>query len=101
MEQFHADYVERYDEDPPMWPNVIPVLAYDTARVLVEALHRPPVLCGWGVKEGFEKIRFVLVGCDRGPRSAHRWGGPYDHQLFKGDWLHYGPDSERQARVRS
>ena len=28
LQRFRA----RYDEDPPMWPNAIPVLAYDTAR---------------------------------------------------------------------
>jgi hypothetical protein len=28
---FHERYVARYGEDPPMWPNAIPVLAYDTA----------------------------------------------------------------------
>jgi hypothetical protein len=88
MERFHARFVERYGADPPMWPNAIPVLAYDTARVLVEALHRAPVLCGWGVKEGFEKIRFV-PSATGGPRT-HIAGGPFDHQLFKGDWLHYG-----------
>lgn len=71
-----------------MWPNAIPVLAYDTARVMVEALHRTPVLTGWGVKEGFEKIRF-MPAASGGPRT-HIAGGPFDHQLFKGDWLHYG-----------
>src|SRR5436305_527124 len=33
---FHDRYVARYGEDPPMWPNAIPGLAFDTARVLVE-----------------------------------------------------------------
>jgi branched-chain amino acid transport system substrate-binding protein len=88
VERFHQAYVARYAEDPPMWPNAIPVLAYDTAKVLTEALHRAPVLTGWGVKEGFEKIRFVPAATG-GPRT-HIAGGPYDHQLFKGDWLHYG-----------
>ena len=86
--RFHERYVERYGEDPPMWPNAIPLLAYDTAQVLVEALHRAPVLTGWGVKEGFEKIRFMPAATG-GPRT-HIAGGPFDHQLFKGDWLHYG-----------
>jgi len=88
MHRFHDRYVTRYGEEPPMWPNAIPVLAYDTARVLVEALHRAPVLVGWGVKEGFEKIRF-MPSATGGPRT-HIAGGPFDHQLFKGDWLHYG-----------
>jgi len=88
MEQFHQRYAVRYGEDPPMWPNAIPVLAYDTARLLVEALYRTPVLTGWGVKEGLEKIRF-MPSATGGPRT-HIAGGPHDHQLFKGDWLHYG-----------
>jgi len=35
-----------------MWPNAIPVLACDTARVLTEGLHRAPVLTGWGSRPG-------------------------------------------------
>ena len=31
---FHERFVAKYGEDPPMWPNAIPLLAYDTARVL-------------------------------------------------------------------
>ncbi len=86
--KFHEQYVARHGTDPPMWPNAIPVLAYDTARVIVEALFRAPVLTGWGVKEGFEKIRF-MPSATGGPQT-HIAGGPYDHQLFKGDWLLYG-----------
>lgn len=85
---FHDRFVARYGLEPPMWPNAIPVLAYDTARVLVEALHRAPVLTGWGVKAGLEAIRF-LPSATGGPQT-HIAGGPYDHQLFKGDWLLYG-----------
>jgi branched-chain amino acid transport system substrate-binding protein len=85
---FHERFVARYGGDPPMWPNAIPVLAYDTARVLVEALYRAPVLTGWGVKAGFELIRF-MPSATGGPHT-HIAGGPYDHQLFKGDWLLYG-----------
>jgi ABC-type branched-subunit amino acid transport system substrate-binding protein len=87
-ESFHRRYVERYGEDPPMWPNAIPVLAYDTARVLVEGLHRAPVLTGWGLKDGLERIRF-MPSSTGGPQT-HIAGSPYDHQLFKGDWLLYG-----------
>ena len=86
--KFHENYVARYGSDPPMWPNAIPVLAYDTARVIIEALFRAPVLTGFGVKEGFEKIRF-MPSATGGPQT-HIAGGPYDHQLFKGDWLLYG-----------
>jgi branched-chain amino acid transport system substrate-binding protein len=87
-EGFHRRYVERYGADPPMWPNAIPVLAYDTARVIVEGLHRAPVLTGWGLKAGLEQIRF-LPSTTGGPHT-HIAGGPFDHQLFKGDWLLYG-----------
>ena len=88
VDKFHQRFVARYGEEPPMWPNAIPVLAYDTARLLVEALYRASVLTGWGVKEGIEKIRFMPAATG-GPRT-HIAGGPGDHQLFKGDWLHYG-----------
>jgi ABC-type branched-subunit amino acid transport system substrate-binding protein len=88
MQRFYQRYVDRYGKDPVMWPNAIPVLSYDTAAVLVEALHRAPVLAGWGVKEGLEKIRFMPAATG-GPHT-HIAGGPFDHQLFKGDWLHYG-----------
>ena len=71
-----------------MWPNAIPVLAYDTARVLAEGLHRAPVLTGSGLKAGLEQIRF-MPSTTGGPHT-HIAGGPYDHQLFKGDWLLYG-----------
>ncbi|HEX6310668.1 MAG TPA: ABC transporter substrate-binding protein [Acidimicrobiia bacterium] len=87
-ESFRRRYVERYGEDPPMWPNAIPVLAYDTARLLVEGLHRAPVLTGWGLKAGLEQIRF-MPSSTGGPQT-HIAGGPHDHQLFKGDWLLYG-----------
>jgi ABC-type branched-subunit amino acid transport system substrate-binding protein len=86
--KFHESYVARYESDPPMWPNAIPVLAYDTSRVLVEALFRAPVLTGFGMKEGLEQIRF-MPSATGGPQT-HIAAGPYDHQMFKGDWLLYG-----------
>lgn len=86
--RFHDRYVTRYGAEPPMWPNAIPVLAFDTARVIVEAAFRAPVLTGWGMKEGFEQIRF-MPSATGGPHT-HIAGSPYDHQLFKGDWLLYG-----------
>ncbi|MER5181559.1 ABC transporter substrate-binding protein [Streptomyces sp. NPDC002896] len=88
MHTFRDRFVSRYGEDPWMWPNAIPGLAYDMAAVVVEALHRAPVLTGPGVKEGLERIRF-MPAVTGGPHT-HIAGGPYDHQLFKGDWLHYG-----------
>ena len=39
---FHERFTGRYGEEPPFWPNAIPVLAYDTARVLVEGLVPRP-----------------------------------------------------------
>jgi ABC-type branched-subunit amino acid transport system substrate-binding protein len=88
MHRFHERFVDRYGEDPWMWPNAIPGLAYDMAAVVVEGLHRATVLSGWGLKQGIERIRF-MPSVTGGP-NTHIAGGPYDHQLFKGDWLHYG-----------
>jgi branched-chain amino acid transport system substrate-binding protein len=88
MHAFHRRFVKRYGEDPWMWPNAIPGLAYDMAVTVAEALFRAPVLTGEGVKLGLERIRF-LPAVTGGP-STHIAGGPHDHQLFKGDWLHYG-----------
>jgi branched-chain amino acid transport system substrate-binding protein len=88
MHKFHERFVARYGEDPWMWPNAIPGLAYDMAAVVVEAVHRARVLTGWGIKDGIERIRF-MPAVTGGP-NTHIAGGPYDHQLFKGDWLHYG-----------
>jgi ABC-type branched-subunit amino acid transport system substrate-binding protein len=88
VEPFRARYEKRYGAQPPMWPNAIPLLAYDTARVLVEALHRAPLLSGPGLKDGLERIRF-LPAATGGPRT-HIACSPYDHKMFKGDWLLYG-----------
>jgi len=85
---FHTRYRDRYGEDPPMWPNAIPVLAYDTARVLVEALFRAPILSGPGVKAGLESIRF-MPSTTGGPRT-HIACSAYEHGMFRGDWLLYG-----------
>jgi hypothetical protein len=54
----------------------------------VEALHRAPILTPHGVKLGIERIRFMPAAT--GGPNTHISGGPFDHQLFKGDWLHYG-----------
>ena len=56
--------------------------------MLAEALHRAPILTGQGVKDGFERIRF-LPSTTGGPRT-HIACSPYDHKMFKGDWLLYG-----------
>ena len=88
VEGFHERFVAKHGEDPPMWPNAIPLLAYDTARVLVEGLFRAPILSGPGVKAGLESIRFMpsTIG---GPRT-HIACSAYEHGMFRGDWLLYG-----------
>jgi branched-chain amino acid transport system substrate-binding protein len=85
---FHERFTRRYGEEPPFWPNAIPVLAYDTARVLVEGLVRAPVLNGEGLKTGLERIRF-MPSTTGGPR-AHIACSPHEHGMFRGDWLLYG-----------
>ena len=87
-QRFHDEYVARYDMEPPMWPNAIPVLAYDTARVLVEGLFRAPILSGPGLKAGLESIRFMPSGT--GGAHTHIACAPYEHGMFRGDWLLYG-----------
>ena len=88
VEPVRAAFHERHGANPPMWPNAIPVLAYDTARVMVEALHRAPILTGPGLKDGLERIRF-MPSATGGPRT-HIAAAPGDHNMFKGDWLLYG-----------
>jgi len=88
MQRFHRRFVERYGEDPLKWPNAIPGLAYDMAVLVVEAIFRSTILTGPGIKAGLERVRF-LPACTGGP-NTHLAGGPFDHQMFKGDWLHYG-----------
>jgi branched-chain amino acid transport system substrate-binding protein len=88
VEGFKQRFEARYNRPVPMWPNAIPVLAYDTARVLAEGLYRAPVLDGRGLKTGLEQIRF-MPSTTGGPRT-HIACSPYDHKMFKGDWLLYG-----------
>ncbi len=88
MHTFHQRFRARYGEDPAMWPNAIPGLAYDMAAIVVEGLHRAPILTPVGLKAGIERIRF-MPAVTGGP-NTHIAAGPFDHQLFKGDWLHYG-----------
>jgi hypothetical protein len=88
VQGFHERFVAAHGEDPPMWPNAIPVLAYDTARVLVEGIFRAPILSGPGIKAGLESIRF-MPSTTGGPRT-HIACSPYEHGMFRGDWLLYG-----------
>ncbi len=89
---FHDRFVARYGQSPPMWPNAIPLLAYDTARVLVEGIFRAPILSGPGLKAGLEMIRFMPS--TTGGSRTHIACSPYEHGMFRGDWLLY-------ARVRN
>lgn len=88
MHLFHRRFVERFGEDPYMWPNAIPGLAYDMAAMVVEGIHRAPIISGPGVCKGIERIRY-MPAVTGGP-NTHISSGPFDHQVFKGDWLHYG-----------
>jgi len=87
-QKFHDRFVARHGASPPMWPNAIPVLAYDTARVLVEGLYRAPILSGPGLKAGLESIRFMPSAT--GGAHTHIACAPYEHGMFRGDWLLYG-----------
>ena len=87
-ETLRAAYEKRYGGQPPMWPNAIPVLAYDTARVLIEGLFRAPILSGPGLKAGLETIRFMPS--TTGGAQTHIACSPYEHGMFRGDWLLYG-----------
>lgn len=80
------DRFERRFGRRPHTNTVVP-LSYDSARVFVEALVRAPILTGAGVRQGLERIRF-LSSVTGGPRT-HIAAGPFDHKLFKGDWLLY------------
>jgi ABC-type branched-subunit amino acid transport system substrate-binding protein len=88
VQHFYDAFVARYGAEPPMWPNAIPVLAYDTARVLVEGLFRAPILSGPGLKAGLETIRFMPSAT--GGAHTHIACSPYEHGMFRGDWLLYG-----------
>jgi len=87
-QKFHDRFVAKHGASPPMWPNAIPVLAYDTARVLVEGLYRAPILSGPGLKAGLESIRFMPSAT--GGAHTHIACAPYEHGMFRGDWLLYG-----------
>jgi branched-chain amino acid transport system substrate-binding protein len=87
-QKFHDRFVARYGQTPPLWPNAIPVLAFDTARVLVEGLFRAPILSGPGLKAGLESIRFLPSAT--GGFHTHIACAPYEHGMFRGDWLLYG-----------
>ena len=95
---FHERFVARYGEDPPLWPNAIPVLAYDTARVLVEGLFRAPILSGPGLKAGLEAIRF-MPSTTGGAAHAHRVLAVRARHVPR-RLAALRPRHQRQARVR-
>jgi branched-chain amino acid transport system substrate-binding protein len=87
-QKFHDRFVAKHGGSPPMWPNAIPVLAYDTARVMAEGLFRAPILSGPGLKTGLESIRFLPSAT--GGAHTHIACAPHEHGMFRGDWLLYG-----------
>ena len=96
LDRFEARYGWRLPS-----PNTVPVLAYDTGRVLAEGIFRADTLDGPGLKAGMERMRFV-PSATGGPRT-HIAAGPWDHQMFKGDWLLYRsieelPDGDVRTR---
>lgn len=82
LDSFEAHFGWR----PPN-PNTVPVLSYDSGRVMAEGMYRCDTLSGPGMKHGIERMRFA-PSATGGPRT-HIAAGPYDHQMFKGDWLLY------------
>jgi ABC-type branched-subunit amino acid transport system substrate-binding protein len=85
VEPFLDRFERRFGRRPHT--NTVVTLAYDTARVFAEAIVRAPILTGAGVRQGLERLRF-LPSVTGGPRT-HIAAGPFDHKLFKGDWLLY------------
>lgn len=85
VEPFLDRFEKRFGRRPHT--NTVVTLSYDSARVYAEAIRRAPLLTGPGIKEGLERIKF-LPSVTGGPRT-HIGGGPYDHKMFKGDWLLY------------
>ena len=97
-QQFHERFVARHGGSPPMWPNAIPVLAYDTARVLVEGLFRAPILSGPGLKAGLECIRFMPSAT--GGAQTHIACVAVRARHVPRRLAALRPRHERQARVR-
>ncbi len=85
VEPFLDRFEKRFGRRPHT--NTVPLLSYDSARVYAEAIRRAPILTGPGIKAGLERLRF-LPSVTGGPRT-HIGAGPYDHKMFKGDWLLY------------
>lgn len=85
VEPFLDRFEARFGRRPHT--NTVVTLSYDSGRVFAEAIRRAPILTGPGLKAGLERIRF-LPSVTGGPRT-HVAAGPFDHKMFKGDWLLY------------
>lgn len=83
---FRSAFREHWGFDVPA-PNCIPPNIYDMARLIVYGLARADLLTGPGVRLGMERVRFLPAAAG-GPRT-HLGAGPYDHLVYKGDWLVY------------
>jgi ABC-type branched-subunit amino acid transport system substrate-binding protein len=81
LDRFEKRFGRRPERD------TVVVLSYDSARVMAEGIRRAPILTGSGLREGLERVRF-LPSHTGGPRT-HIAAGPWDHKMFKGDWLLY------------
>jgi branched-chain amino acid transport system substrate-binding protein len=64
--------------------------------VLVEGLFRAPILSGPGLKAGLETIRFMPS--TTGAAQTHIACSPYEHGMFRGDWLLYGRVSKGELQ---
>ena len=91
--QFSKAYYERYKDSLYLdyrqnWLNGVQLLAYDTGRVVAEALFRAPRLTPEGLKEGLERIRW-MDACVGGP-DTHISCSAHEHNMYSGNWLCYG-----------
>lgn len=84
-----APFLDRFERrfGRRLHTNTVVTLSYDSARVFVEGIVRAPILTGRGLRQGLERLRF-LPSVTGGPRT-HIGAAPFDHKLFKGDWLLY------------
>ncbi len=82
---FAERYEKRYGHLPVLWPNAIPLLAYDTGTAIAEALFRSTSFTREGLKDGLERLRWIPA-CSGGP-STHLSCSKYEHNIFSGDWL--------------
>ena len=85
VQEFLDKYDAEYDDEPILWPNAIPLLAYDTAVAVAEGLFNAPAFTPEGMKTGLERLRWIPTAC--GGPQAHISGAPNEHNLLSGDWL--------------